>query len=992
MQASNRSRFEAFLFYNFETFFKHIITPFLTMFNEQFMLMKKIFFSLIVSFLAITVVLAQRTVSGQITDENGEGLPGVNVVIKGTSTGTTTDIDGNYSISTNEGDVLIFSFVGFESQEVAVGSRSVVDITMGGVTELLEVVVTGLGGDVDRRKLATSVDRVTAQDLAATPIVRIDQLLQSKLPNTQILQSTGAPGGTSIIRSRGVNSALLGQQPVIYIDGVRVDNLNTSPGLSVATGGQQTSALADIPVDQIKDITFLKGGAATTLYGSDAANGVLLITTDKGNAGAASVSYETQLGAIRGTTDYFIYPDIIKDAAFRTGFLNSHKVGINGGNENVTYNFFARYREDNSFVEGLGETRYSIGGGYQASLNENLVYKGSFSYLRNEFSLLQNANSSFDRIFAIDQGSLGRGGSFGLSTNDPAQWTAEERGIVKQLISDIARLTDITNNTSRFTNSHKFSYSVLDNLSVDVGIGFDYRFTRFENIQTNEYLVAQENISAGTTTEGSINRNDRNFLGTTGSLSIKYDASINDFTFTTIGGGQFFRTRDVQSQIITTNQAETSTTVNISAEQTVTDFESSVANWGFYLQETIGFKDRIFLDLGFRNDKNTAFGDDIISEFYPKAGLSYVLSDEPYWSGLSEVVNSFKARVSYGESGNFPPPFTRDAQLNANPFNGQLAFQPGQPGESTLGPERQKTLEYGADMGFLDSRINVGLTIWESTTEDAIFTAPFAPSTGTEAQPRNLGEIKNNGVEVSTSFEILRGGDWTLSANASANFQKNEVVSGGGSPEFNIGGFTFLGPFVKEGLPVGYLRGSQPTFDESGALSNVERNADLGAPIPDVFGSLSLNAGWKNFSLYIAGDYQKGAVGVNTDEVLRFFRGLDDDRIPEASKGESFFDLAGVWVEDTDFLKVRNITLTYNVTREFLSNIGFIDGASVSFTALNPFNFYSSVFDPELTGAGARGTLPGTNTTTQNNVTVGAFGYGTFSAPRQFIGTLRFNF
>ncbi|MEP5613938.1 MAG: TonB-dependent receptor [Cyclobacteriaceae bacterium] len=955
--------------------------------------MKKIFFSLIVCFLSITLVMAQRTVSGKITDETGEGLPGVTVVIKGTTVGTTTDLDGNYSLAVNDdAAVLVFSYVGFDAQELNVGSRSVIDVSLGGVTELLEVVVTGLGGDVDRRKLATTVDRVTAEDLAATPIVRIDQLLQSKLPNTQILQSTGAPGGTSIIRSRGVNSALLGQQPVIYVDGVRVDNLNTSPGLSVATGGQQSSALADIPVDQIEDITFLKGGAATTLYGSDAANGVLLITTNKGKAGAAQVTYEAQLGAVRGTTDYFIYPDIVKDAAFKTGFQNSHKLGISGGNANVTYNFFARFRDDASFIEGLNQTQYSIGGGYQASLNDKLVYKGSFSYVRNEFDILRNANSSFDRVFGIDQGSIGLGGSFGLSTNDPALWTADERATVKQLVDDVNRLTDITNDVSRFTNSHKFSYSILNNLSVDLGVGFDYRFSRNQDIQTNEYLVAQEAQAAGTTTGGSINRNDRNFLGTTGSFSVKYDASIEDFTFTTIAGGQFFRTKDVQSQVITTNQAETSTTVNISASQAVADFESSVANWGFFVQETIGFKDRVFLDLGFRNDKNTAFGDDVISEFYPKAGLSYILSDEPYWAGLSGVVSNFKARVSYGESGNFPPPFTRDNQLNANAFRGQLAFQPGQPGSPTLGPERLKTLEYGADMGFLSDRINVGLTIWKSTTEDAIFTAPFAPSLGSEAQPRNLGEIENKGIEVSTSFEIIRGGDWTVTAGASANFQQNEVISGGGSPEFNIGGFTFLGPFVKEGFPVGYLRGSQPTFDESGNVSNVEANANLGSPIPDVFGSLSLNASWKNFSLFIAGDYQKGASGVNTDEVLRFFRGLEDDRIPEAAKSSSFFDLAGVWVEDTDFLKVRNITLTYTLTNDFLGNIGFIKGASVSFTALNPFNFYSSVFDPELTGAGARGTLPGTNTVSQNAVTVGAFGFGTFSAPRQYISTLRFRF
>ncbi|MEQ6166812.1 TonB-dependent receptor [Ekhidna sp. MALMAid0563] len=951
--------------------------------------MKKFFFSMIACLLVMAYAQAQRTVSGRVTDDVGEGLPGVNVVIKGTTTGTTTDIDGNYRLQVNDGDVLVYSFVGFEAQEINTGTRSVIDVTMGGATELQEVVVLGLGGEVDRRKLATTVDRVSAEDLASTPIVRIDQLLQSKLPNTQILQSTGAPGGTSIIRSRGVNSALLGQQPVIYIDGVRVDNLNTSPGLSAATGGQQNSSLADIPVDQIKDITFLKGGAATTLYGSDAANGVLLITTNKGQANQTIVTYEAQLGAIQGTTDYFIYGDLIKDVAFKTGFLNSHRIGFSGGNQSVTYNFFAKYRDDESFVEGLGETRYSIGGGYQATINDKLIYQGSFSYLRNEYTLLNNANSSFDRIFGIDQGAIGS--AFGLSTNDPAEWTPEDIELTRQLVSDVNRLSDISNNVSRFTNSHKFSYSPIANLAIDATIGFDYRFSRNENIQTNEFLVAQGAVAPGTTDQGSISRSDRSFLGTTGTLSIKYDAEINDFTFTTIAGGQFFRTSDNQTQIITSNQAETSTSVNISAEQTVADFQSSVANWGFFLQETIGFKDKVYLDLGFRNDRNTAFGEDVISEFYPKAGISYVISEEPFWSGASNIVNSLKVRASYGEAGNFPPPFTRDAQLNANAFNGQLAFQPGQPGEPSLGPERLKTTEFGADLGFLSDKISVGVTVWKSITEDAIFTAPYAPSTGTENQPRNLGEIENNGVEITSSFSIINNSDWTLSFNASANLQDNKVVSSGGSPEFNIGGFTFLGPFVKEGLPVGYLRGSQPTFDESGNLSSVEQNANLGTPIPEVYGSLGLNASYKKLSIYISGDYQKGASGVNTDEVLRFFRGLDDDRIPEASKGESFFDLAGVWVEDTDFLKIRNITLTYDLS-DVLSNVALIKGGTVSFSALNPFNFYSSVFDPELTGAGARGTLPGTNTVTQNNVTVGAFGYGTFSAPRQYVGTVRLRF
>ena len=953
--------------------------------------MKRILLLTTLFFLAISCLMAQRTVSGKVTDDSGEGLPGVNVVIRGTTTGVTTDIDGNYSIAVNEGDVLVFSYVGFNSQEIEVGSRTSVDVSLSGVTELQEVVVTGLGGEINKSRLSTQVNTVTAKDLANVPVVRVDQLLQSKLPNTQILQSTGQPGGTSVVRSRGVNSAILGQQPVIYIDGIRVDNLNTSPALNVGTGGAQSSALADIPVESIEEINFLKGGAATTLYGSDAANGVLLITTKKGTAGTNTVTYEAQMGAIRGTSDFFVYGDVIKDLAFKTGFLNSHSINMSGGNENVTYNFFGKYRDDNSFLEGLEERRYSIGGGYNATITEKLNYQGSFSYVSNNFNRLPNANTSFDRVFGIDQGLPA--GQLGLSSNDPSMWTSEDRTIVSQLISDVANQSNITTRVNRFTNAHRFNWSPVENLEVNFSIGLDYRVSRDQDITTNEYLVTQGFVSEGTTDQGSIERNYRSFLSTSGTASLKYDAFVGDFNFQTIVGGQFFRNIDEQIGVTTTGQAETSQTIGISQEQTVVDFFGSVTNQGYFFQENIGFKDRYFIDFGFRNDFNTAFGSDVTSQLYPKAGVSYLVSNENFFSSVSEVVSQLRLRASWGQAGNFPIPFTRDTQLNANTFLGNLSFQPGQPGFPELGPEILTTTEFGADFGFLDGRISVEATYFSSVTEDALFVAPFAPSNGEENQLRNLGEISNKGWEVALNATVLDNSDWNIAMNVSYNSVENEVTDGGGAPEFNAGGFLFLGSFIAEGQPVGYLRGSRPTFAEDGSLAEVEQNATLGSPVPDAFGSLGINATYKNFSLYVAGDYQVGGSGVNVDEVLRFFRGLQDDRIPEESLDESFFDLAGVWVEDTDFLKIRNITLSYNIPKEFFGNsLPFVKRASIGFTALNPFNFHNSVFDPEITGSGSRATLAGTNTTAQGQVTVGGFGYGTVSAPRQFIGTLRITF
>ncbi|HEU5290338.1 MAG TPA: TonB-dependent receptor, partial [Cyclobacteriaceae bacterium] len=379
-------------------------------------------------------------------------------------------------------------------------------------------------------------------------------------------------------------------------------------------------------------------------------------------------------------------------------------------------------------------------------------------------------------------------------------------------------------------------------------------------------------------------------------------------------------------------------------------------------------------------------------QVFPKAGLAYALSEEEFMKGISNVLSSFKLRASYGVAGNFPPPFTKDKLVQVNSFGGQTAYQPGQPGDPNLGPEKTKTIEVGSDFSFWDNKITFGVTYFNALTQDALFTAPFAPSQGDDNQTRNLGEISNKGFELSANFLVLSNQNWELSFNASANGVKNKVEDSGGAPEFSLGGFTFLGSFVKEGLPVGYFRGTQPTFASDGTIASIQQNANLGSAIPDMFGSFGLNLSYQGkVQLFVSGDYQLGAEVVNTNEVLRFFNGLSDDRIPDASMGASFFDLAGVWVEKADYLKIRNIALTYNMPSSWFGNR--IRNASIGFSALNPFNFVSGdTVDPEITGSGAPATLPGTNTPAQGIVTVGGFNFGTYSAPRQFVGTLRFNF
>jgi TonB-dependent starch-binding outer membrane protein SusC len=917
----------------------------------------------------------EKTITGRVTDESTqEGLPGVAVVLKGTTVGTSTDTQGNYSLSVpSDAGTLVFRFIGYKPKDVPINGRSTINVALStNTTQLSEIVVTGQGVGIEKKRLSTTVDVITAEDLQKSPVVRLDQVLQSKLPSTQIQLNSGQPGTASIIRSRGVSSAQNSTTPVIYIDGVRADNLNTAASLGLGTGGAQSSALADIPVENIERIEFIKGGAATTLYGADAANGVIQIFTKKGTPGPGRITFETQLGSMKGTTDYLKFKETA-DYLFDPGLIQSYRIGLDGGSDIATYSFSGNMYHDDGFRPNNDQTRYNLRGTVSAKVNERLRYTGSVGFTRTSFGRDYNANTS-----AATFGNLETGGFGNLpELND------EEIKEVRETIDLIQNNVDITEFVNRFQTSHSFEYKPIDKITLSTVIGLDSRNSQQKEIYSNALDIAFGN-TANAGDEGSINVSTRGFLGITGSANAQYKEDLGDFSFITTLGTQFFRNEDRQFSLSATNVTEGSQSVNNAAETLGQDFIQTITNYGFYGQENIGFKNRYFLEFGLRADGNSAFGEEIGLQYFPKVGVSYDISSEEYFQVIpANIISNLKIRANYGEAGNFPEPFSRDLLVSVNPYLGVTTYSFGQPGDKNLKPERTKTFEVGGDLGLLNNRLNLSFTYYNAKTVDAIFRSPFSPSTGLQVQPRNLGEIENKGFESALNALIVDGENFRLSYSASLNKNDNVVLSSGGAPEFSIGGFTFLGSFVKEGLPVGYFRGGKPSFDDQGNFIESQANAFLGSAQPDYFGNTSLSATFfQRLSFDINAAYQVGAQGINVDEVLRYFGGLQDDRIPEPALTQAnFFQLAGVWVEDTDFFKVRNISLSYRVPERFYSS--FFKNLEVGFNAINPLNYVASDFDPEITGAGAR---------RQNAVTVGGFGFGTESAPRQFLGTLRVTF
>lgn len=914
----------------------------------------------------------EKTVSGNVTDQNGIPLPGVAVVEVGTTNGVQTDFDGNYTIMVNEGQTLRFSYLGQKTVDQLVGTSDTINVQMEEDAEALEeVIVTGQGSGIQRRKLSTTVDVLDAEDIDKLPANQIDQLLQSTTPSAQVRLSSGQPGTAAIIRTRGPISASTSATPVVIIDGVRVDNLNSNPQLGIGTGGANVSALADIPVESIERIEYIKGGAATTLYGADAANGVIQIITKKGRDGKSTAFFESNVGIINATDDFLKY-DRTAEALFDGGVSQEFKVGFAGGSENFSYNFGGSLYKDDSFNKLNEQIRRSFTFGMTAKVTDRLRYQGSLSYVNFESNLDFSANTSFSRFSAFE--GAGRGN---LDELTDEEWQSElERS------DAIGPLVDITSTTNRVTASNKFIYDIKDNLQVNATIGIDNRNTVQEDLQSNALLVALGSIAEGTTDQGTLSRVLRSAFTVTTDLNITHRASLDNFSFVTVLGGQFFRTSDRQNRLDGSGGVDGTRSLNNFSEQAFSDFVLENANYGAYFLENIGIYDVAFLEFGGRLDKNTASGADTKPLLLPKIGLTYNISDHDFYreSAISNIVSTIRVRGNYGEATNFARPFQQDRTFALNPFLGAPSFTFANPGNDELVSERVKTTEFGVELGFFSNRLFLSGTRYIGITEDALFTPQSAPSSGQLNQIQNIGEVENKGYEFELRATPIQTEKHNLSINLSYNTNENLVTDSGGAPAFVVGGFTVLGSVVEEGQSLGYLRGTVAVLQDDGTYA-FEPNTALGDTFAPKFGSMGLNYSWGDFSFYATADYQFGGQITDLSFLLRHLRGADDTGIPEDLVGTtSPFNYVNFFVFDNDFLKVRNIGASYNfgdIASPLFSNI------RLGVTLTNPLNWTAGKFDPETTGSGIAA---------QNGFASGGFAYGTESAPRTYIASLRFEF
>ncbi|SEW37459.1 Outer membrane receptor proteins, mostly Fe transport [Chitinophaga sp. YR573] len=932
--------------------------------------------------------------TGKVTDKTtGEALPGVSISIKGTSSGTATNVEGKFSLrlpQDREEGILVVYFLGYKRQEIPV-NKNTTALNIALVVDRMgldEVVVTGQGLDISKRRLSSNVVSIGTKELDQAPSGRLDQMLQGKLPNAQIRLTGGQAGATSIIRARGVNSAFVNSTPIIYVDGVRMDNLNTASKLGGgSTQGAAVSAIADIPMDNIEKIEYINGGAATTMYGSDAANGVIQIFTKKSGADRTDITVETQMGVETPTAD-FLHFKRTKDLLFQNGFYQKQHLALNGGKDNFGYSFSGNYSNSKGvqIFNQNSNRRIDFSSGFRAGLGKKVVYESSFTYVNNNYKRNRNGNQGgYTGLWFAESGASSiTGPKFSpiIDTLSDASYAK-----MKAYVSQAERLQDNSIAVNRFQTSQVFKYTPMKNLVFKATGGIDYRVQKNQVITTNQYLSFTTNTTV--TDQGSVSNADRKYLGITLELNGQYEAKAGDFSFVTTAGGQLFRNEDQQILYVGSNIRDGSRIISNAATKTSDEYYLQVVNYGMYLQENIGFKNKLFLDMGLRGDGNPAFGKNIGVQYYPKVGISYVPSAEPWFDAVANVLSSTKIRGGFGVAGNLPTAFANQRTIAFSGYQGGQAAYFGQPGNPNLKPEKTQTAEGAIDLGFLHDRILLSAGYYHSTTNNALFYVPATPSSGqSQSQLYNVGKILNRGYEFNFVVVPVQTKNITLRVNASVNTLYNKVLSSGGVAPFNINGFSArtIQTVVQEGYSIGFLRGNKGVFGADGTLASTTAQQDLGKTIPDLFGSFGLNFRYKNFELYANGDYQKGAYANSFDRQFRFNYGAGNEGIPQAeidkNKRTNWLNFTNMFTEKTDFLKVRTIGCSYTLKGALLNNK--VKSVTIGFMAVNPLNFVSSSFDPEATISGAA--------QGQGGATTGGISYATYSSPRQWLGSFKINF
>ena len=927
---------------------------------------------------------ATGTIRGQVVEAGSQrALGGVQVSVPGTNRRAVTDAAGEYTLAgVPAGAIrlradLIGYGVGERAVTVTSGQTARVDFLLTPLAmELDALVVTGTAGATQKRAIGNSVTTVSAEQITEiAPIQNVTQLLQARAPGLSINPGAGTTGTAAQIRIRGQSSIAGSQIPVFIVDGVRISNVQSGYGVS----GQSRNPLDFINPDDISSIEVVKGPAAATLYGAEAANGVIQIITKKGRKGQQEIQWNAKAeygqidweietptnwtlctnarvrtsgsGAVAsfpgcagidttlaaGDVGRMISANLLQEeGALRTGDLQNYSLSARGGGERYSFFVSGDYLSESGVQYNNENGRKSGRANLSFMPTDALDFDVSVSYGRTQSQLPQNDNSSNGLLRNAIRGVPGRLGNYGIGWIGLSP--AEVNLYDNQLRADrfVAGVTANWAPYGWFKN--RLTAGVDHNVSVATVFYPIWRGTAPPPFgvdrgtgEINQYTPERRSY---TLDYASTISNDLPWGDVSSALS--FGAQLN--------ARRFEWTEGIGTGLVTNDLRQVGTAAITKADS---DF-SEQTSLGFWVQEQLSFANKLFLTGALRVDDNSAFGEDFSTVIYPKISASYVISDEPFFK--VSAVDNLRLRAAWGQAGNAPAPFSADRTYGGATLveaDGKTvpALHAAAFGNPDLTAERGSEIEAGFEASLFGGRAGVDFTYYNKRTFDALIPIPVPPSSGfgglsqdevTSFRSRlaNAGEIANSGIELALFGTAVQRRSFVWESRLGFSTNKNEMVDLGGLEAQRRGDFAVT-QWIREGYPLGSYFGIKVERNEDGTFKKDSQGRGIlstdtvyiGPSTPTREASLANTfTFFNNLRLYVFADYKGGNYMWNAGEFIRYSnsvsyiganREIDPEAFAERRSGSTL-----PFVTKADFVKLREVAVSYTVPPSFTEQFG----------------------------------------------------------------------
>lgn len=956
--------------------------------------MKKFALVFLLVFSAMCTTLAQRTVSGTVIEANGDALIGASVIVKGTITGTSTDIDGTFKVSVPDGyNELEISYTGFSTEVVDITGLSSIDVTLKEGQLLDEVVVTGYGTQ-KRRDVSGAISKVEGEAVQGKAVAGIDGALQGQVSGLLLTSNSGQPGAGMSMRIRGNSSINAGNEPLYVIDGIPV---TTGDFSEAYYGGIDNNVLADLNPSDIESVEVLKDAASASIYGSRASNGVVLITTKKGAAGKAKINFGYSRGTqteinrwdmlsgeqyseLTGGTWNGISSDFM-EAIHRDAPVSQYDISVSGGDLKTKYYLGGSFFDQEGTIINQSFDRISGRLNFEHNANDWLKLTAGVNISKSNTNIVNSDNNIYGALsLAILQPQnveiFNEDGTYnfsGMFFENPVATAAEKVNLLtsRRTLANVGARFQIMDGLS--FNSRvgldiaDFSERVYRPVTTSQGAGldgeallnttsatrtvyqnyFDYQ-TRFDNIGLS--------ILAGIDYED-FNRNNTSLAGNGfPSAEFEYLASAAEYT-------------------------------NASQDVTFTRLLS------YYGRANVNIDDKYIITGTLRADGSSKFGANNRYGYFPSLSVGWKISNEDFLAESSNI-DDLKLRVSYGLTGNqagIGNFAARGLAQGGNNYEGAPGVAPNSLPNANLKWEETAEFNIGLDFGILGSRITGNVDYYVKNTNDLLLDRPLPPSSGFTSISQNIGKMKNSGIEFGLNARIIdKDVKWDVGVQFAAN--RNEVVELFDGQGFDAG---FINR-TDEGQPLSYFYHwkSLGVDPQTGDLEFEDVNNDgtingddyqfIGSPHPDFMGSVKTGVTYKGLYLDVFFNFVQGNEVVNYTRVFNedgLRRGFNNstavlDAWKEAGDVTNVFRQGGPnaslnnqpsshYVEDGSFVRLRNITLGYSLPSDILSKFGMSNlKVYISGENLATWTDYSGL-DPEVNFDGTSNLTLGTDFLTQ---------------------------